>query len=532
MKIKRILFISVIIGIVILIFLIVLNVGKKKYHNTKPINEVIEESSDNIENENGNSINDKISFKVNNKINNSESIRNDYIKDNSKLKSEKNEKNYADIIMTDDDRILIKNTYYYQPNWMVEEVVISEEKENLSFFEKIDGKKAKVTKKTKVAYKWLRDINDENSYIKNSFILVPIATGSDIAYKYYFDSSGYLITDNISKDYTVLDSIGREIDKELRPVEYYIGSKDYSIEHIEKSYDSKEDVYYGNVNRSINSTPSQIIITEGVVFRNKLEKIFNTLIDRDMTKYIVGGSGYQTNAKGNTFKNGQWKKALKLRSNGSYITFENHINNFNKVTGKIAMESTSNSDRETSCRLVVYDKEEYDKGNLDEYLYYNDEFNYTEQKVISFTFDRSIKNVAFVLYVDGKYKNRSVYFKDLKFGFSKSAYIEELTRKREEKEEIENLKSLGLYVEEDSYFDIIDEDGEIIDEIDEEVDDIEDFFDNDKYYDDLVDRKSGPAFDEELKKLSERRVGPYYDIVGTKSEIKDKQRKSKTIYTE
>ena len=519
MKIKNILFISLVIGIGILIFLIVLNVRKKEKHNDKLTNDVVEESIDKTKDKRDYSI----YYKKNHKSNNS----------NSDLEgSKRSEIDKADSLITDTDSILIKDPYYFQLNWIVEEVVISEEKESLSFFEKLDGKKAKVTKETKVAYKWLKDIKDEDSYVKNTFVLVPISTGSDIAYKYYFDSSGYLITDNISKDYTVLDRIGREIDTELKPVEYYIGSKDYSIEHIEKVVDSKEDVYYGNRNRSINSTPSQIIITEGVVFRNKLEKIFNTLIDRDMTKYIVGGSGYQTNAKGNTFKNGRWKQALKLRSNGSYIIFENHINNFNKVTGKIAMETTASSDRGTSCRLIVYDKVEYDKGNLDEYLYYNDEFNYTEQKTISFTFDRSIKQLVFVLYVDGKYKNRSVYFKDLRYGFSKSAYIEELTRKREEQEEIDYLKSLGLYVEDDSYFDIIDEDGEIIDEIDEEVDDIEDFFDSEKYYDDLVDRKSGPAYDEELKRLSERKVGPYYDIIGTKSEIKDRKRKSKIIYIE
>lgn len=435
----------------------------------------------------------------------------------------------------DESKIEINDSYasyYYQPNWLTEEIVLSEEKERQTFFEKIDGKVAKVKKEIKIVHKWLTNIKDEDSYVKNSFVLVSIATGSDIAYKYYFDNKGYLITDNLSKDYTVLDNLGREIDAELKPVEYYIGNKDYSIEHIEKPYDSKEDVYYGNVIRSINSTPSQVIITEGVVFRNKLEKIFNTLIDRDMTKYIVGGSGYQTNAKGNTFKNGQWKQALKLRNNGSYITFENHINNFNKITGKITMEETISSDRETSCRLVVYDKVEYDKGNLEEYLYYNSEFNYTDFKQISFTFDRSIKQLVFVLYVDGKYKNRSVYFKDLKYGFSKSTYIEELTRKREEQEEIDYLKSLGLYVENDSYFDIIDEDGEIIDEIDDEVESLEDIFDSNKYYDELMDRKSGPAFDEELKKLSKRKIGPHYDIVGTKSEIKDRKRKSKIIYTE
>ena len=519
MKIKNILFISLVIGIGILIFLIVLNVSKKGKYNDKLTNDVVEESIDKTK--------DKRDYSINNRKDNKSSNSNSNLED-----SKKNEKDKTDLLIIDDDNILTKNPYYYQPNWMAEEIVISEEKESLSFFEKLDGKKAKVIKKTKVAYKWLRNPNDEESYVKNGFVLVPISTGSDIAYKYYFDSSGYLITDNISKDYTVLDSLGREIDKELIPVEYYIGSKDYSIEHIEKVVDSKDDVYYENRNRSINSTPSQIIITEGVVFRNKLEKIFNTLIDRDMTKYIVGGSGYQTNVKGNTYKNGQWKQVLKLRSNGSYIVFENHVNNFNKVTGRIAMETTISADRRTSCRLIVYDKDEYDKGNLDEYLYYNDEFNYTEQKAISFTFDRSIKQLVFVLYIDGKYKNRSVYFKDLRFGFSKSVYRDELIRKREDQEEIDYLKSLGLYVEDDSYFDIIDEDGEIIDEIDDEVDDIEDFFDSEKYYDDLVDRKSGPAYDEELKKLSERKTGPYYDIVGTKSEIKDRKRKSKIIHIE
>lgn len=423
-------------------------------------------------------------------------------------------------------------SFYYHPNWIKEEVVISEEKDKLSVFERLDGKKPKVTKVTTIKYKWLDDLNDKNSYVKNTFVLVPTATGSEVAYKYYFDDKGYLITDNISKDWTILDKLGREIDNELKPIIYYLGSKSFSTEHIEKFKDSKENIYYIDRNRSINSTPSKIIITDGVVIRNKLEKIFNTLIDRDMGKYIVNGSGYQSNVKGNTFKNGQWKKAIKLRSNGSYIVFDNYTNNFNKITGKIAMESIISSDRETNCRLVVYDKVEYDKGNLDEYIYYKNDFNYDDFKTISFTFDRSIKNIVFVLYIDGKYTNRSVYFKDLKFGFSKSAYIEEIKRKREEQEEIEYLKSLGLYVENDSYFDIIDENGEIIDELDEELDDIEDFYDSEKYYDDLVDKNSGPAFDERLKNESNIKYGPNYEIVGTKSEIHVGKRKSKIIYTE
>ena len=524
MKIKNILLISFIIGISVLIFLVVLNTRKNKNYNVLPINDVIKTPIDNVQNKKANSIKDNENNNHNNVIDN--------VDGNSKKKSENVAGKNVISESESDDNILVKNPYYYQPNWIAEEVVVSEEKEKLSFFDKIDGKKAKVTKKTKIAYKWLKSLNDEDSYVKNAFVLVPVSTGSDIAYKYYFDNNGYLITDNISKDYSVLDNLGREINQELKPVEYYIGNKNFSVEHIEKPNDSKEDVYYASKNRSINSTPSQVIITDGVVFRNKLEKIFNTLIDRDMIKYIVGGSGYQKNTKCTIYTKTKWEDVLKLRSNGSYVVINNHINNFNKITGKVAVEYTISSDRETRCRIVVYDKNEYDKGNLDECLFETTDFNYSGIVPFSFTFDRSIKDIVIVLYVTGTYKNRSVYFKDLRFGFSKSAYIEELVRKREDQEEIDYLKSLGLYVEDDSYFDIIDEDGEILDEIDEEIEDIEELFDSNKYYYELMDKKSGPAFDEELKKLSERKIGPYYDIVGTKSEIKDRKRKSKTIYIE
>ena len=305
-------------------------------------------------------------------------------------------------------------------------------------------------------------------------------------------------------------------------------------DQVEVYVESKEDIYFIAKNKSINATPSQIIITDGVVLKNKLERIFNTKINRDMTKYIIGGIGYQNDTKGKIWTKAMWKKTLRLRKDSSYIVFENYMNNFNKITGKIVMEYTISSDRETRCRLVVYDKEEYDKGNLDEYLYINDDFNYTGIVPFSFTFDRTTKNIVFVLYVDGKYKDRAVYFKDLKYGFSKSAYREEIIRKTEEKEEIEYLKSLGIYVEDEIYFDLIDEDGEILDEIEEEIDEIEKYFDYEKYYDDLLDKKSGPAFDEELKKLMrDVPFGPYIEVIGTLSEIKTKEKyKSRIVYTE
>ena len=89
-------------------------------------------------------------------------------------------------------------------------------------------------------------------------------------------------------------------------------------------------------------------------------------------------------------------------------------------------------------------------------------------------------------------------------------------------------------MEDDIYFDLIDEDGEILDEIEEEIDEIEKYFDYEEYYDELLDRKSGPAFDEELKKrIRGIPFGPYIEVVGTDSEIKtNKKYKSKIVYTE
>ena len=151
MKIKNILFISLVIGIGILIFLIVLNVIKKEKHNDKLINDVVEESIDNTKNKNDYSTNDKKNFKVNNNENNTHNLGKDYNKERDNINDKKHEVFNTDLLIADDDRVLIKDTYYYQSNWIVEEIVISEEKESLSFFEKIDGKKAKVIKKTKVA---------------------------------------------------------------------------------------------------------------------------------------------------------------------------------------------------------------------------------------------------------------------------------------------------------------------------------------------------------------------------------------------
>lgn len=415
--------------------------------------------------------------------------------------------------------IILSFTNISYCEWIEEEKVISEEKEKLSFFDMLDGKKAKTIKKTKILKKWLKQ---DGEYVKNDFVYIPI--DENYAYKYYFDSEGYLITDNISKDWTILDNEGREIDNELNPIKYYIGDKNLSIDTEEEN--AKQDVYTLQKDKNINSTPSQIILSTGVVLKNKFEKIFDNQIDKDMTKYIVGGKGYKKDVNGIIKTKSNWKKALRLQADGSFIVFNNYMNNFNKITGRIAMEDISTSDKSTICKMTVYDKNLYDKGYIDENIYETINLNETGVVDFEFTFDRSITNIIFILSVDGKYKTRSIYFKNLKYAFSKSAYKEELIRKKEEKEEIDYLKSLGIYVEDDNIFDTIDEDGELVEEIDEEETD--EIYDEDEYFDEMIDRNTGPAFDTELKNKQHKKYGPYYDIVGTNSDIK----KNGIIYQE
>lgn len=411
--------------------------------------------------------------------------------------------------------------------WVENEVVVKEEKEHLSFFDRLDGKKAKVERTYKKVYRWYTD--DTDNFIVDDYAFIPVDIEKEpekdgYAYKCYFDKDGYLITDNITKDLSIVNTDGYEIDNELCPVYYFIGEEK----------DSKEDVYVAKKEeKEFVGTPSQVILAPGVVLKNKYEKIFNNLIDKNMINHIVGGSKYQKDVKGTIWTKAKWSKAIKLSGTGSGIIFENMVNNFNKVSGKVATEYSLSSDRTTKCTLFIYDKEKYDKGLLDEYITYFDSFNYNNFLDFTFTFDRRIKNLVFYLVVDGKYKNRICYLKDLKFGFSKLEYKNLLQTIEDEKEEAENeaiwnayidkLVEMGVYTRDIEILDTIDENGELIDEIEEELEDSDDYYNARDYDDELFSKFTGPAFDEKLINEGNRKVGPYYDIVGTKSETKKKK---------
>lgn len=431
--------------------------------------------------------------------------------------------------------ILFSKTIAYS-YWEELEIVDKEEKEELSLFDRIDGKKPKIKTTYKKVYRWHSNENNPDEYVVDTYALIPVDTllepeKEGFAYKYYFDENGYLILDNITKDYHIVNSKGIEIDSDLKPIYYFIGVEP----------DSKEDVYIARKEETeFTGTPSQIIISPGVVIRDKVNRVFNNKIDKNMVNHIVGGSNYQNNVKGTIFTKATWNKSLSLRGNGANVVFDNIVNNFNKVKGKVAMEHILSSDRSTICKLIVYDKDLYDKGLIEDNIYECDKFNYDNFYEFSFTFDRRIKNLIFVLQIDGKYNSRVCFLKDLKFGFSKEEYKRLLDTIEDEKEEMENeeawnryidsLIEMGVYTRDDSDLDIIDEDGELLDEIEELIEGDDDYYDYEDYHDDLTSRFSGPAFDEKLKNISDYPIGPYFDIVGTKSEIDNKKRKSKIIY--
>ena len=168
-----------------------------------------------------------------------------------------------------------------------------------------------------------------------------------------------------------------------------------------------------------------------------------------------------------------------------------------------------------------------------EEIYQNNSFYQTNVVQFSFTFDRSIKRLRFVIETSENNRSLTCFMKDLKYGFSKSAFYDELIRKKEDEAEIEELKRLGIYVKDLWSFEALDENGKVIEENDEETEH-ENENNDDRiggksyvseeetrdYEDVLRDRSTGPAFDESLQNgTTWRNSGPAFINIGTKSNI-------------
>ena len=372
---------------------------------------------------------------------------------------------------------------------------------------KIEEDKKKEFKDKKM--KWLYSDSDTTNFAKNKWELIDDDNDGKY-YKYYFDTDGYLLIDTVTYDYKIVDNKGREINENYEPI----------------IYDSFENMVYGDGivvdedNSYIlpKSEPSKIVVPNNVVLK-KTEKIYDNTIDRDVLLYENKSYRFLKQIKG-TIKNNTIWKASSLKGNGGYIIFNNPKNNFNKMSGTVAMEYYEFKNV-GYCVLKVYDADLYDKYNeynrLDELkeIYTTSSLNEVDYENFNFTFDRSISRLRFEIETEEENKSITFYLKNLKYGFSKSVFRDELIRKAEEEEEIEELKRLGIYVEDYWNLDTLDEDGNNIED-DEDVENNEISLkstEETKAYEDVIrDRKTGPSFDKDLnEKIDTQKIGPAFN---------------------
>ena len=392
------------------------------------------------------------------------------------------------------------------------------QKQDIELNKKIEENKNRDFKDKNI--RWLYSDFDATRFPKNKWEIID-DDGDSIGYNYYFDKDGYLLIDTITPDYKIVDIKGREVDYNLRPIKYEINK---NIIEEDNSQDSNNINFLYNLPTR---EQSKVIIGEGVVLK-KQEKIFDHTINKDVVAYASSSNRFIKETIGTIYNEIRWLKCCSLGGNGGYVIFNNPQNNFNKITGYISTQYDTSKTDSTIYTLKVYDADLYDKYNAEHHLYdideiyANDHFNVTDDIRLSFTFDRSIKRLRFEIEAVGKYLNKTCYFKDLKYGFSKTAFAEELKRKKEDEEEIEELKRLGIYIEDYTNFDALDDDGNIIYEDGEIDDDFEEYRNDFRYdysldiyeeetksYEDrLQDSDTGPAFDENLQNI--KQVGPAF----------------------
>ena len=376
----------------------------------------------------------------------------------------------------------------------------------------IDIKKKKEIEKE---VKKIQSFYDKGYYPKSSWLLID----SDLdgyGYNYYFNDKGKMLVDTVAPDYRIVDAYGREIDEDLEPIVYKVEISSVSelgAEHIIK---------YG-------LTSDGIILSPGVTLKEK-SKYYDNQMNRHVIDYIDSSLRFKKTTNGTIYDGSKWKSVSSLRADGGYVIFNNPNNNFNKVIGKITTQELSNKDdEETICTLYVYDADLYDlyRGYEDllEPLYETSAFNYNEPLDFNFTFYRTVKRLRFQIETVGDNKLRTCYLKDLRYGFNNARYKEELEEVKEKEEYISYMKTLGIYqsdeemlaelksLEEDSTSDYLEyEDFNDIDMYDGiDLSDYERNYDKEQR---AIDRRTGPAFDEYLKRNKnywEIEYGPGYE---------------------
>ena len=376
---------------------------------------------------------------------------------------------------------------------------------------KIDTEKQKEIEKE---VKKIQSFYDKGYYPKSSWMLIDYDLDG-YGFNYYFNDKGKLSVDTVTPDYRIVDAYGRELDEDLEPILYKVEIS--SVSEIE----TEPTVKYG-------FTSDGIILSPGVTLKEK-SKFYDNQMNRHILDYIHSSLRFKKTTNGTIYDGSKWKSVSSLRDDGGYVIFNNPKNNFNKVVGKIATQKISEKeDTDTYATLYVYDADLYElyRGYEDllEPLYETSAFNYSEPLDFSFTFYRTVKRLRFQIETSGDSKLRTCYLKDLRYGFNKAKYKEELEEAKEREEYIAYMKELGIYqseeemiaelksLEEDSTSDYL----EYEDFNDVDIYDNADLSDYDRNIDKeqrAIDRRTGPAFDEYLRSLKnywEIEYGPGY----------------------
>ena len=320
-------------------------------------------------------------------------------------------------------------------------------------------------------------VNEDGTFPKNTWFAID-EDGDEKGYNYCFDDKGGLLIDTITPDLKIVDWAGREVDMEGDPVEVEVKKpvdpnfvfdtnniKEYSEEILAEIQETalpnsdlksglkssgeylfniieKEDpnlprpADYVDENEDVTGGKGFILGKNVVLKEAKNRYDFDGTMNRDMTEYIVDGTKYSKGVKGTTFSGTKWNNCISLKGNQASITFENPKNNFNTLSGRIAMIKTTSSDRTTECELAIVNP------NNEETIYQTDEFNYNSGIKFRVSFPRKLSKIRFDLTVTGQYDTRTCYLKDLKFGFNKDNWIEEKYDDEIEAEYLERFKDV------------------------------------------------------------------------------------------
>lgn len=302
-----------------------------------------------------------------------------------------------------------------------------------------------------------------------------------VGYYYYFNENGFILLDDITPDYKIVDAEGRRIGYDGNPETTVIekialGDGDYDnsifsaeiMEQIraeqgltsENSGFTSSGLYIYAKDPTVVEGPSpsdnlvietnpdgtaRYILGPNVVLKKRRnDNYYDPLIDKNMQEHIKNGDKYSKKVNGTTFNKSKWKDVMALKGSGATITFENPKNNFNKLKGRIATHYFSYSDRTTQCSFHIYNEDDGEE------LYSTSDFNYNSGVAFECLFPKKASAIRFELEVSGQYTSRVCYLRNCEFGFDKEAYEDELY---EEEVEAEYRRRVGTESEAEYYDD-------------------------------------------------------------------------------